>query len=224
MEQLAGNLWVFRYDLGLMGLPIGRTVVVLRLASKGLVIHSTGPFTVSDTAAIRDLGDPLWLVEATRFHNTFAREGSFAFPGTPYLVPSGFTAGDAVSTQPLLPTPPEWAGEIEVLCLGGMPAVNEHVMLHRPSRTLIVADLVFNWRAERGWRSWLRGQLTGVRGGPGMSRLYRRMIRDRVAFAASAREMMEWDFDRVIPAHGEIIVEGGKEQLRGALHRAGCDV
>ncbi|MGV3532735.1 MAG: hypothetical protein ACO1QR_10230 [Chthoniobacteraceae bacterium] len=223
MEQLDRNLWVFRYDLSLGVIPIGRVVTVLRLQTGALVIHSTAPYGAEDLAAIRALGEPRWLAEATNFHDTFSEEGRRSFPGGTYLVPEGFPAKAGAGAQPLSPAPPEWAGEIEVLPLRGVPLANEHVMLHRPSRTLIVADLVFNWAAEPGWRAWLRSLLTGVGGRPDMSRMYRRMIRDREAFTTSLREMMRWDFDRLIPAHGEIIARSGKEQLRAAMQRAGYE-
>lgn len=224
MKQLAENLWILRYPLSLIGLPIGRTVTVLRLSSGGVIVHSTAPFSPGEVASIRDLGAPLWLVDATLFHDTYSREGSRAFPDAPYLVPEGFPARERTQMQPLLPAPAEWAGEIDVLLLAGMPAVREHVMLHRPSRTLIAADLVFNWAdTDRGWQSWILRQLTGVKHPPQMSRIYRKMIRDRAEFAASVRQLMQWDFDRVIPAHGEVITSGGKEQLRQALGCAGFE-
>lgn len=223
MEQLDGNLWVSRYDLSLGVIPIGRTVSVLRLQTGALVIHTTAPFSVDDIAAIRAVGEPRWMTDVTIFHDTFAEEGRRAFPEPTYLVPEGFATKHSSASQSLLPAPSEWSGVIDVLRLDGMPSVNEHVMLHRPSRTLIVADLIFNWSAEPGWRPALRGLLTGVRHGPGMSRLYRKLVRDRDAFTASLREVMRWDFDRVIPAHGEIIAHGGKEQLRAAMQRAGFD-
>lgn len=223
MEQLDGNLAVFRYPLSLGVIPIGRTVTVLRLPTGALIIHSSAPFPDHDVAAMRALGEPRWLADVTNFHDTFSEEGCRAFPDVTYLAPEGFPAKSRVKTQPLSPAPPEWSGEIEVLRLNGVPSANEHAMLHRPSRTLIVADLVFNWRAEPGWRAWLRRLLTGVDGRPDMSRMYRKLIRDREAFTESLREMMRWDFDRVIPAHGEIIAHDGKEQMRAAMQRAGYD-
>lgn len=211
VESIASELWIQRYPLSLLGTQVGRTVTVLRLASGDLILHSTGPFSASDVEAIRRLGRPGWMVEATLFHDTFAAAGRKAFPDVPYL--------DARhSAKP----PPAWRDDVAVLELRGMPKVREHVFLHRPSRTLIVADLVFNFGA--GATSWTRQFFrwaAGVREVPGISRLFRACIRDRPAFSASIREMLSWDFDRLIVGHGDIVEHGAKGRLAAALARHG---
>ena len=68
-----------------MGTEMGRTVTLIRLASGQLDIHSTAPFTAADVKEINALGQPAWLVEATRLHDTFAAAARAAFPALPYL-------------------------------------------------------------------------------------------------------------------------------------------
>src|SRR5688572_8279859 len=101
MQQLAENLWVMRFPLGLLGTQIGRTVSIIRLRTAELVIHSTAPFTPGEVDAICKLGSPRWLLDATRFHDTFARLGHAMFPTSAYLAPEGF----AVPGEPLRPAP-----------------------------------------------------------------------------------------------------------------------
>ncbi|MCW1886660.1 hypothetical protein OKA04_18115 [Luteolibacter flavescens] len=222
MNELSEGLWALRYPLKVLGTSHGRTVTVIRLTSGRLVIHSMAPFTPEDLAQIRRLGEPGWLVEAMLLHDTYAKEGRACFPALPFLGPPGF--GDVVGfeTGPLLPAPPEWGGELEVIRLKGAPKLEEHAFLHVPSRTLIVADLVFNFPADEGpWNHFFHRHLAGMKRYPGMSRVFRWCIRDRAAFRESLSEMMKWDFDRIIPGHGEIIETGGKEGLARALEDAG---
>jgi hypothetical protein len=40
---------------------------------------------------------------------------------------------------------------------------------------------------------------------------------DRASFAESVRRIYAWDFDRVIPCHGDVIEEGGKEVFRSVF-------
>jgi len=54
-----------------------------------------------------------------------------------------------------------------------------------------------------------------------MSRMFRLMIRDRATFAESIRQMMQWDFDRIIVAHGEMIETNAKATLAKALAARG---
>jgi hypothetical protein len=220
MRALAENIWVQSYPLSLLGGHQGRVVTVLRLASGKLIIHSTAPFTPGDVAEIAALGEPAWLVDAMLRHDTFAEQGRAAFPRIPYLVPEGFSAAVKTNAGPLLP-PPEWAPEVRVLLIDGMPAVREHVFLHVPSRTLIVADLVFNFAPSSGWTAFFRRTLMGVKEQPDSARLYPMQVKDRAAYDGSIRELLTWDFDRIVVGHREVVETNGKDGLKRGLAAKG---
>ena len=103
LTSLAPNLWLLAYPLPKLGADLRRNVSVIRLGSGELVIHSTGPFSPKDVAAISALGTPGWLVDAMVAHDTFAKEGRAAFPTIPYLAPPGFSEVADVETVPVLP-------------------------------------------------------------------------------------------------------------------------
>lgn len=225
MRSIAENLWTLRYPLPVLGSHFGRNVTLIRLRSGKVVIHSTGKFSREDVEAIRRLGEPGWLVDASRFHDTLKAEGRAAFPHVPYLVPPGFDDGRRLKSQPLLPAPPEWSGELEIVRLGGMPWVEEHVFFHVPSRSLIVCDLVFNFGARRsGWIYHLARPLMGLRDGVGMSFFFRLSVRNRAAFLASLAEVLRWDFQRIIVGHGEPLEGADRQTLRAAAARRGLRV
>ncbi|HEY8965815.1 MAG TPA: hypothetical protein VIM58_05195 [Candidatus Methylacidiphilales bacterium] len=219
MRHLAENIWVGRYPLSFLGGDQGRVVTVIRLASGELLIHSTAPFSPEDAEAIASLGRPGWIVDAMLRHDTYAKEGRAAFPTLPYLAPEGFAGGLGVGTQPLLPPPQAWSGEIEVMLVEGMPQAREHVFLHVPSRTLIVADLLFNFddAESRGWKGFVRRTLMGVRRHPDVARTLPAQIKDRAAFERSLRRILTWDFDRIVVGHGAVVETGGKEGFRTAF-------
>ena len=217
MQRVAEDLWILRFPLSLLGGHQGRVVTVIRLASGKLIIHSTGRFTTRDIAEIQEAGEPAWLVDSMLRHDTFAKEGRAAFPGIPYLAPEGFSESAGVETQPILPAPAEWKPEVQVLLIEGMPKAMEYVFLHVPSRTLIVADLVFNFAPSTGWTSFMRGALMGVKAHPDAARLFPMLIKDRPAYDRSVRELLAWDFDRIIVGHNEPVESGGKDGLRLAL-------
>lgn len=222
MRQLADNLWLLQYPLSVLGTQHGRNVTVIRLSSGKTILHSMAPFTPADVAAIRDLGTLSWLVESMLLHDTYAKEGRTAFPDLPFLGPPGFSDVVKFPTQPLLPAPAEWAGEVEVLPVEGAPKLKEHLFLHVPSRSLIVADLVFNFDPnEHGWDRFFHRYIAGFKRYPGMSRIFKICISDPEAFKASMAKVMESDFDRIIVGHGEVIESGGKALLKRALTDAG---
>lgn len=223
-EPVADNLWTLQYPLSMMGAPIGRTVTIIRLQSGKLVIHSTAPFTPEDVAAIKRLGEPGWLVDVTNLHDTHAKEAVTAFLGIPYLAPEGFSEAAGVPTQPLGVPPTEWGEEVQVLELTGKAEMaREYVVFHRPSRTLIEADLAFHVTADAslGLRIYASTVLKG--GGShdtAMPAPQKMAARDKEAFERSLEQMMAWDFDRVITGHGNV-PETNKAALAEALRVAG---
>jgi hypothetical protein len=50
----------------------------------------------------------------------------------------------------------------------------------------------------------------------GPSRLLRFAIRDKAACRRSIDRILEWDFERVVVTHGEVLESGGREALRSA--------
>jgi hypothetical protein len=222
MTPIAENLWTRTYHLSVLGTDPGRVVTLIRLRTGKLVIHSTAAFSPEDVREIASLGEPGWLVDAMLLHDTFAKEGRAAFPGIPYLAPEKFAEVAKVDSRPLLPAPAEWQGELEVQRIDGAPKLDEHVFFHVLSRTLIVADFVFNFEGQgTAWERFFRRYAMGLRHEPNMSRVFRALISDREAFKRSVANVMAWDFDRVIVGHKEVIPSAGKVKVQRALLDAG---
>jgi hypothetical protein len=222
MKKLAEDLWILAYSLRLLGGDLRRMVTVVRLRSGELVIHSTGPFAPEDVAAILALGQPGWLLEVMLRHDTFSKQGRQAFPRIPFLAPQGFSEVVGFPTEPLIPAPAKWGDELLILPLEGIPSMQEHVVFHRASRTLIVADLLFNFGPEASaWTRFLIRCAVGLQHHPGMSRPFRMAIKDQAAFQQSVKTLTSWGFDRVIVGHGEVIETDGHRKLVNALKDAG---
>ena len=222
MVSLDNNLWFLSYPLKLLGVNVRRNVSVIRLKSGKIIIHSTGPFTGEDVSAISALGTVSWLVEAMLRHDTFSQQGREAFPNVPYLAPPGFAQHVDFVPRAIVPAPADWTGEVDALELQGAPGMRETVFFHRSSRTLIVADLVYNFpRHEPLWSELMLRAAVGSHHEPGMSRAFKISIKDEAAFQQSIAQMLAWDFDRVIVGHGDVIETEGKEKVTHALKDAG---
>jgi len=206
----------------MLGADLRRNVTVIALRSGELIIHSSGPFSEADVAAIGALGRPRWLLDGILRHDTFAKEGRAAFPEAEYLAPPGFSEVVGFATDPIVPAPREWNGEVLALELDGAPAAREVALLHVPSRTLILTELVFNFTdGQPLWTEFLLRVAVGGEHHPGMPRPVKAGVKDEAAFKASLRIVEGWDFDRIVVGHGDVIESGGKEKLRQALAAAG---
>ncbi|KAH8754135.1 hypothetical protein F5883DRAFT_607894 [Diaporthe sp. PMI_573] len=105
-------------------------------------------------------------------------------------------------------------------------ANKELVFLYKPERIMIEADLMFNLPADEQYSKCPEGEKkVGFPGklfvnmqttqgdAKGMKRFlwYVLSARDRNGFNESVKRINDWDFDTLIPCHGETLVGNGKE-------------
>jgi hypothetical protein len=93
------------------------------------------------------------------------------------------------------------------------------VFLHRASRSLLVADLLFNVTAPDNWATGLVLRLMGTYKRLGPSRLLRWWLtKDRRALKADVERMLAWDFVRVLPCHGDVLESAdARQRVRASL-------
>ncbi|GAB5560345.1 MAG: hypothetical protein SynsKO_19920 [Synoicihabitans sp.] len=219
-QFITPDLLVIRHAFAVMGMPLGKTTVAIRMTNGRVLVHSAGPLDPSDIAAIHELGEVQWLMEANRIHDTFAQDLRAAFPEATYALPAKFPISpkELGPTRPLREVRGTWSGDLEVMPLRGAPRLQEHVCLHRPSRSLILGDLVFNLPISPPQRVPLALRvISGLHAFPGTSRLVKWCVKDRAALQTSINEILAWDFDRVIFSHGVILDTDAKAVLSKAL-------
>jgi hypothetical protein len=196
-------------------------MTVLRLPGGDLVLHS--PITISDDlrTEIDALGTVRFIVAPNRMHHLFVADAARLYPEARVLAAPGLAEKrrDLAFERTIADDPPaEWKGEIESHHVRGQSLLNEVAFWHRASRTLVLTDLCFNVQEGSAlMRIFLR--LNGMWRRFGPSRLIRLFVRDRAALEQSVRRMLEWDFDRVVVAHGDVLEEGGKRALEEAWLR-----
>jgi hypothetical protein len=223
LRQIATDVWTLEGPLALFGLCIGHQMTVVRRSNGSLLVHSPLPCTPELLDELRALGPIEDWVAPSRTHDLYL-EGWFeqcpearawGAPSLARVHPDWGFAGwlDDCAHAP-------WADEFAVLPVDGVPRVDEHVLLHRPSSTAICADLIFNCGdRNRGLRKPL-AHLVGIGGGPAADRLYKLMIRDRAAFRASLEPIRAWGAQRLIVGHGDP-VEGDVGELLTRAYRLG---
>lgn len=219
LQQLAPDLWIADHQLKIMGAEFGARMSVVRLGSGGLFVHSPVALTPALQAAIHKQGPVEAVVAPNAMHHMYLPAFVEAFPSALVYVADGVAAKHPdLPVTGLLGDEPEplWALELDQHRIAGQPRINEVAFLHKPSRTLLLTDWLFNFNRSDTWwtRTFLR--LAGAYHGPSQSRLLRLSIADRDAARRSRDRLLAWDFDRVIVAHGDIIPADGKAVVRKA--------
>lgn len=212
MREVTEGVHVVEAPQRFLGLEVGARMTVLRVGDD-LLVHS--PVAV-DPALVAPLGRLRWVVAPNRLHHLHAgpwlaagAEG-WAAPGLAEKRPDLRFAGaldGAVAP---------FGSDVSVLPMRCFPFTNEVVLLHRPSRTLVVTDLVFNLGASAPWLT--RAAFTALGGYPGCrTTIVERLGFDRPTARAELSNLLDLDFDRLIMAHGEVIEAGGRDALAGAF-------
>jgi glyoxylase-like metal-dependent hydrolase (beta-lactamase superfamily II) len=191
-------------------------MTVLETAA-GLVLHSPVEFRPDLAEQLADLGPVRSIVVPSVLHDLYLGSWFRRCPEARVFAARGLR-------KPLPPhstLPDEWPAdlgeEIEVAAVRGMPRVNETVLFHRPSRSLIVADLLFNLHSPVPPLGRVLLRALGVYRKTAASRLFRLLIRDRDAFAASLGRILEWDFAQIVVGHGEIVETHARRRLEDAF-------
>lgn len=217
LRTIAPDLYIADHEARLgpgFWLPIRMTV--LRDGSD-LTLISPLPMTDELAAAIVELGTVRFVVGPSCYHHLHLRQAHERFPDAQLIAAPGLA--QKRSNLPFAidlrsdPSPFGSGGAIELYSMGGMPKLGETVALHRPSGTLVVADLVFNMRSWRGALTGLTLGIMGTRGKLAKSRLINMATKDKPALRQSVEHIVAWPFDRLICAHGEVVESGARAQL-----------
>jgi hypothetical protein len=217
LRKLAENLWVEERSQRFYGLEVGARMTVMRLADGSLLLHSPVSLDPQLRRELDSLGAVRYAVAPNRFHHLYAGEVAKAYPEARlWLAPGVERKRPDLEFVDVLgdEAPEEWHDEVAQIFFRGRPFENEVTFLHRPSRTLVLCDLAFNFGPHAPPATRLLLRLVGGYGRFGPTRLDPILIRDRPAARQSFERILAWDFDRVVIAHGEVLEAGGPAALR----------
>ncbi|MGP1255542.1 MAG: DUF4336 domain-containing protein [Kiloniellales bacterium] len=224
MRSFGRNIWTLQGDdVRMYGVvPFTTRMTVVRLETEGLWLHSPVRPTPERRRAVDQLGPVEHLVAPNKIHSLGIGPWKALYPSAKVWASPGFNkrhpdiAVDALLTNDLAPA---WSSEIDHCAIEGHSVLDEVAFLHRPSRTLIITDLI--QKHEAAGETWIwRGikGMAGVLGKDGGVPLDVKLsIRDKTAMRRSIDKIVGWDFDNLIIAHGHCLQGGAKEEVTRAF-------
>ncbi len=221
LTLLAPNLWIFDQPHKFLGIEVGTRMTIVRLETGDLFLHSPIQLTSETRKELGVLGTVRYVVAPNRFHHLFIKNYFTAYPKAEFFATRSLQKKRPdLSFNGVLTDEQTygWQVELKHLVFGGMPILNEVVFFHIPSHTLILTDLICNFRADLPLSTKIFAWLDGVYQSFGVPRLERYLlIRDREQAKGSINKILSWDFDRVIMAHGHIMQRDGHEAMKRAF-------
>jgi hypothetical protein len=220
MTPFANGLWFELGPVRILGMRLTTTMTVLRLHDGSVVVHSPLPLTAERRAAVEALGPVAHLYAPSRYHDLRIAEWAAAFPSARLHAPRGLMKErpelrvDRVIAET---SEPAFHDIIDELPIEGF-RLEETVLLYRPARTLIVADLVHNIGRPQGWWTQFYTGAMGFYDNVALSRAIRWLaFNDRAAARGSIDNLLRQPFDSVIVGHGTPITTGAREALANAF-------
>ncbi|MEM9067839.1 MAG: hypothetical protein AAGE52_05010 [Myxococcota bacterium] len=216
LNTIAEGVWEARDRLG----PFPIRMTVLKTA-EGVVLWSQVPIDDALAESIDRIGEVAAIVSPNLFHYAFVNDAKARYPRARVLTTPGLeTKRPGIAPDARTPDP-GFAG-LQVFQLAGCDRVEESVVFHAASGTLVVTDLIFNVKAATNVREWMVFRLmAGTLGRAGQSRLWRFLRTDADAHRASLDEVLALPIKQVVMAHGEPITTDAKETLVRALGLSG---
>ncbi|MCB0419527.1 MAG: DUF4336 domain-containing protein [Bdellovibrionales bacterium] len=222
LKNFGQNIYHVDIPFQLLNIHIGNRMSVILLQDGKVWVHS--PITPHQDLVdhLNQLGEVSYVIAPNQFHHVHLPNFHSHFPEAKYFATLGLPhkrSGFAFDVEMQVDQSFPWKEEIESLMLDGMPKVNEWVYLHKPSKTLIVTDLLFHFVDFPNWRTSWFAKLNRSHNKPHWSWFYFLNISDRKAFSQSLQKLEHWDFDKVLLSHGAPIYENAKERVMQGLRK-----
>jgi hypothetical protein len=205
------SLWVADGEIvHFFGAPYPTRSVIARLRNGDLWVWSPIKLTADLRADVDRLGPVRHLVSPNKLHHLYLREWKAAYPAASLWGPQSTIrkCSDLSFREALKDNPPsEWLDDIDQAWFRGSFAMDEIVFFHRPSATVMVADLIQTFSDQflrQHWGWWrLLARLDGLTQDQACApREWRLSFINRAPARRARDKVLSWNCQRVIVAHG----------------------
>lgn len=220
-DLIADGIWCHRAQYRFGALEFPHAVTVMRKHDGGLIVHSPAMIDDAMRDALRSLGSVSTIVWPSWWHDLYLRAWADAYPAARLFVAPdlrGKTTGK--SNAHILSESSDVDADVDVIAVDGLNVwLDEFVLFHRPSKALVVADLVVNVGLDLPFPTSAFFALMGARSGPFIPWFYRTVARDKRRLRSQLDRIAALDFERVIVGHGDIVHSNARKVFCAAVDR-----
>ncbi|KZO89967.1 hypothetical protein CALVIDRAFT_507386 [Calocera viscosa TUFC12733] len=222
IREVAPGVTIFSKPFARLNIvPFGGRTTAIKLTNGDVFVFVSTPLSDETKSTLDTMGTVKYLIAPDSVHSLYISEFHKGYPDA-----------KCVGVAPLLAKRKDipWAGGFGVdapgttygyeseltACYFPGFANKDVAFFHPASKSLIVADLLFNLPGKEQYSksrssghsifaSWLNPWA------PFHKKFLNTTTEDKVAMARDAKIVAAWDFERVIPCHGDVIEGKGKE-------------
>jgi hypothetical protein len=216
LSAVTPGLWVSSQPVRILGMPLTATMAIVALPRERLLLYSPIQMTPERRADVDALGTVAHLYAPNTYHHAWMGEWASAYPRAVVHAPRALRAKRPdlrIDREHDVGADGDLAEDFDEVHVDGF-ALEETVLVHRVSGTLLVADLVHNiGRPRELWTTTYAGAM-GFYNRVAISRAIRWMgFRDRAAARASVDRIAACHFERLIVGHGNPILSDARASL-----------
>lgn len=223
LKQIDRRIWVAEQPFKYLGLEVGTRMTVILQADRSLLLISPIEINSDLKQQLDNLGTVKYIIAPNLFHHLYLEQSQQLYPQAKIIAPIGIE-----TKQPNLEIALtfdrdliDFNSELEYIPFEGFQAfippkivkVNEIVFFHPDSKTLIITDSAFNFDRNFPLITQLAARIIGSNRSLKPSWLEKIATRDKETTRKAMDKILAWDFQQVIMAHGNIVLENAKEKL-----------
>ena len=227
LKPVADGVWIVDAPaIRAGGIPLPLRMTIIRLPDGTLLLHAPTAYRAELRETLENIGPIRHFVAPSFGHWMFLAGWQRACPeATTWAVPGLTDRGPVRAARVHIDAelgpdaPPSWGGAIDLVAFQA-PGFAEVELFHRPSRTLVLTDLVLNLEPQgQSFAALIAAEALGIRAPHGRAPLYLRLMLDldRRRAAEAAARLIAFAPERVIFAHGRWFERDGTAQLRRSL-------
>lgn len=225
-EYQKNTIWIKEYPIHYAGTRFNSRMTIIRLSNGGLFLHSPCEIDEQTKIAIENLGKVEVIVAPGSYHYLYVTSAQQAFPeAETFICPGIEKKCPEVEFDWLLGdrSDKSWESDFEQVLVRGNKYIWEVAFYHKISKTLILVDLIenftdetkdVNWTLELCFKAVFR-----MWDNPKPAPEYQLGWKDKKAARMSLMRILDWDFERIIISHGDLIEENAKEVALHAWRR-----
>ncbi len=221
------KIWTMDRPVWFSGVRLRARTTVIRLEDGSLLIHSPAPPNDEVAEQLQALGPVRWLVIPNCFHHLGTPAAATRFAEAKVVGPASALAKNKALKLDLDIRDAKFAEqvpELDALPLEGVPFLDETVLYHRPTQTLLGADIVLCAHAKDHWTWRIAARITGCYERLRVPPDVKKELTDKAATVRSVGAMLERPAQRLIVAHADIVEEGCRDRLVEAWRLEGVEV
>lgn len=227
VEYVKDQIWILEYPVRFFGMDLYGRMTIIKLGNGELIIHD--PYKIDELTKqeIDAIGEVKYIVAPGYFHHLFVTDFQQQYPDAEtFLCPGLERKRPDIKFEWILGNRPDqrWDGVIEQVVVQGTRYIWEVAFFHKPSKTLILVDLLENigdsYKHPAGvqLRFWWK-KVFGMWNNPKAAPEYQVGWGKKGIVRNSLNKIIGWEANRIILAHGELVENNVRKTLSVAWNK-----